>query len=213
MEAGVSFAILGAEELCNGETARRLGNEYLFQSMAQACIEVFKTYNVKKILTNCPHCFNTLKNEFPQFGGHYEVIHATEFVKRLIAAGKIKFKANGSQTVTFHDSCYLGRYNDIFDAPRDILQLIPGVRLREMERNRKFGMCCGAGGGRMWVDEEPSKRVNIKRVEQALETNPDAVAVACPYCMTMIDDGLKSKDMEEKVKTLDVMELVAEAMV
>ena len=212
-KAGVSFAILGAEELCNGETARRLGNEYLFQSMAQACIEVFKSYNVKKILTNCPHCFNTLKNEFPQFGGHYEVIHATEFVKRLIAAGKIKFKANGSQTVTFHDSCYLGRYNDIFDAPRDILQLIPGVRLREMERNRKFGMCCGAGGGRMWVDEEPSKRVNIKRVEQALETNPDAVAVACPYCMTMIDDGLKSKDMEEKVKTLDVMELVAEAMV
>jgi Fe-S oxidoreductase len=212
-KAGVSFAILGTEELCNGETARRLGNEYLFQSMAQACIEVFKTYNVKKILTNCPHCFNTLKNEFPQFGGHYEVIHATEFVKRLIAAGKIKFKANGSRTVTFHDSCYLGRYNDIFDAPRDILQLIPGVRLREMERNRKFGMCCGAGGGRMWVDEEPSKRVNIKRVEQALETNPDAVAVACPYCMTMIDDGLKSKDMEEKVKTLDVMELVAGAMV
>jgi Fe-S oxidoreductase len=212
-KAGVNFAILGAEELCNGETARRLGNEYLFQSMAQACIEVFKSYNVKKILTNCPHCFNTIKNEFPQFGGHYEVIHATEFVKRLIAAGKIQFKANGSRTVTFHDSCYLGRYNDIFDAPRDILQLIPGVRLREMERNRKFGMCCGAGGGRMWVDEEPSKRVNTKRVEQALETNPDAVAVACPYCMTMIDDGLKSKDMEEKVKTLDVMELVAEAMV
>ena len=211
-KAEVSFAILGAEELCNGETARRLGNEYLFQSMAQACIEVFKSYNVKKILTNCPHCFNSLKNEFPQFGGHYEVIHATEFVKRLIAAGKIKFKANGSRTVTFHDSCYLGRYNDIFDAPRDILQLIPGVRLREMERNRKFGMCCGAGGGRMWLEEEPSKRVNIKRVEQALETNPDAVAVACPYCMTMIDDGLKSKDMEEKVKTLDVMELVAEAM-
>jgi Fe-S oxidoreductase len=212
-KAGVSFAILGTEELCNGETARRLGNEYLFQSMAQACIEVFKSYNVKKILTNCPHCFNTIKNEFPQFGGNYEVIHATEFVKRLIAAGKIQFKANGSRAVTFHDSCYLGRYNDIFDAPRDILQQIPGVRLREMERSRKFGMCCGAGGGRMWVDEEPSKRVNIKRVEQALETSPDAVAVACPYCMTMIDDGLKSKDMEEKVKTLDVMEMVAEAMV
>lgn len=212
-KAGVNFAILGAEELCNGETARRLGNEYLFQSMAQACIEVLNGYNVKKILTNCPHCFNTLKNEFPQFGGHYEVIHATEFVKRLIAAGKIQFKGNGSQAVTFHDSCYLGRYNDIFDAPRDILQLIPGVQLREMERNRKFGMCCGAGGGRMWLEEEPSKRVNIRRVEQALETNPDAVAVACPYCMTMVDDGLKSKNMEEKVKVLDVMELVAEAMV
>jgi Fe-S oxidoreductase len=212
-KAGVNFAILGAEELCNGETARRLGNEYLFQSMAQACIEVLNGYNVKKILTNCPHCFNTLKNEFPQFGGHYEVIHATEFVKRLIAAGKIQFKGNGSQAVTFHDSCYLGRYNDIFDAPRDILQLIPGVQLREMERNRKFGMCCGAGGGRMWLEEEPSKRVNIRRVEQALETNPDAVAVACPYCMTMVDDGLKSKNMEEKVKALDIMDLVAEAMV
>jgi Fe-S oxidoreductase len=212
-KAGVNFAILGAEELCNGETARRLGNEYLFQSMAQACIEVLNGYNVKKILTNCPHCFNTLKNEFPQFGGHYEVIHATEFVKRLIAAGKIRFKANGAQAVTFHDSCYLGRYNDIFDAPRDILRLVPGVQLREMERGRKFGMCCGAGGGRMWLEEEPSKRVNIRRVEQALETNPDAVAVACPYCMTMVDDGLKSKNMEEKVKALDIMELVAEAMV
>jgi Fe-S oxidoreductase/prepilin signal peptidase PulO-like enzyme (type II secretory pathway) len=212
-KAGVNFAILGEEELCNGETARRLGNEYLFQSMAQACIEVLNGYKVKKILTNCPHCFNTLKNEFPQFGGHYEVIHATEFVKRLIAAGKIQFKSNGARAVTFHDSCYLGRYNDIFDAPRDILQLIPGVQLREMERNRKFGMCCGAGGGRMWLEEEPSKRVNIRRVEQALETNPDAVAVACPYCMTMVDDGLKSKNMEEKVQALDIMELVADAMV
>jgi Fe-S oxidoreductase len=198
--------------MCNGETARRIGNEYLFQSMAQACIEVFNGYNVKKIITNCPHCFNTLKNEYPQFGGNYEVIHATEFVKRLIAAGKIQFKSNGSQVVTYHDSCYLGRYNDIFDAPRDILQLIPGVQLREMERTRKFGMCCGAGGGRMWMEEEPTKRVNIKRVEQALETNPDAVAVACPFCMTMVDDGLKSKNMEEKVKAVDVMELVADNM-
>jgi Fe-S oxidoreductase len=211
-KAGVDFAILGVEELCNGETARRIGNEYLFQSMAQACIEVFNGYNVKKIITNCPHCFNTLKNEYPQFGGNYEVIHATEFVKRLIAAGKIQFNSNGSRAVTYHDSCYLGRYNDIFDAPRDILQLIPGVELREMERNRKFGMCCGAGGGRMWMEEEPTKRVNIKRVEQALETNPDAVAVACPFCMTMVDDGLKSKNMEEKVKAVDVMELVADNM-
>ncbi len=211
-KAGVDFAILGVEELCNGETARRIGNEYLFQSMAQACIEVFNGYKVKKIITNCPHCFNTFKNEYPQFGGNYEVIHATEFVKRLIAAGKIQFNAGSAQAVTYHDSCYLGRYNDIFDAPRDILQLIPGVQLREMERTRKFGMCCGAGGGRMWMEEEPTKRVNIRRVEQALETNPDVVAVACPYCMTMVDDGLKSKNMEEKVKTLDVMELVAENM-
>ncbi len=212
-KAGVDFAILGSEELCNGETARRLGNEYLFQSMAQACADVLNGYKVKKILTNCPHCFNTLKNEFPQFGGNYEVIHATEFVKQLIAGGKIQFKLNGAQAITYHDSCYLGRYNNIFDAPRDILQLIPGVELREMDRSRKFGMCCGAGGGRMWLEEEPTKRVNIKRVEQALDTHPDAVAVACPYCMTMVDDGLKSKNMEEKVKALDIMELVADAMV
>ncbi|MFI5395630.1 MAG: (Fe-S)-binding protein [Candidatus Binatia bacterium] len=212
-KAEVDFAILGDEEMCNGETARRIGNEYLFQSMAQACIEVLNGYKVKKILTNCPHCLNTLKNEFPQFGGNYQVTHATEFVKELIAAGKIRFKADGAQAITYHDSCYLGRYNDIFDAPRDILQSMPGVKLQEMERNRKFGMCCGAGGGRMWMEEEPTKRVNIRRVEQALETNPDAVAVACPYCMTMVDDGIKSKNMEEKVKALDIMELVADAMV
>jgi Fe-S oxidoreductase len=211
-KADVDFAILGKEELCNGETARRIGNEYLFQSMAEACNEVLKGYNVRKILTNCPHCFNTLKNEFPQFGGNYEVIHATEFVRQLIAAGKIEFNMNGGKDVTYHDSCYLGRYNDIFDAPRDILQLIPGIHLKEMERNRKFGMCCGAGGGRMWMEEDPDKRVNIARVEQALETDPTAVAVACPYCMTMIDDGLKAKNMEEKVQALDVMELVAENM-
>jgi Fe-S oxidoreductase len=211
-KAGVDFAILGKEELCNGETARRIGNEYLFQSMAEACNEVLKGYNVRKILTNCPHCFNTLKNEFPQFDGHYEVTHATEFVRQLIADGKVDFKANGSKNVTFHDSCYLGRYNDVFDAPREILELIPGVKLNEMDRNRKFGMCCGAGGGRMWMEEESDKRVNFRRVEQALETNPDAVAVACPYCLTMVDDGLKSKNMEEKVQTLDVMEMVVESM-
>jgi Fe-S oxidoreductase len=210
--AGVDFAILGEEEPCNGETARRIGNEYLYQAMAQACVDLLNGYKVKKILTNCPHCFNTMKNEFPQFGGNYEVLHATEFVKQLIAAGKIRFRGNGAQAVTFHDSCYLGRYNDVFDAPRDILKVLPGVEVREMERNRKFGMCCGAGGGRMWMEEEPTKRVNIRRVEQALETTPDVVAVACPFCMTMIDDGLKSKNMEEKVKALDIMELVADAM-
>jgi len=211
-KAGVDFAILGKEELCNGETARRIGNEYLFQSMAQLCTEVLNGYHVKKILTNCPHCFNTLKNEFPQFGGHYEVVHATGFVQQLIAAGKIEFHLNGRKDVTYHDSCYLGRYNDIYDAPRDILQLIPGVTLKEPERNRKFGMCCGAGGGRMWMEEEPTQRVNTRRVEQLLETNPDTVAVACPYCMTMIDDGIKGKGMEEKVQALDVMELVAGSM-
>jgi Fe-S oxidoreductase len=211
-QAGVDFAILGVEEPCNGETARRLGNEYLFQSMAQTCAETLNGHQVKKILTNCPHCFNTLKNEYPQFGGNFEVVHATEFVKQLIAAGKIEFKTNGTQAVTYHDSCYLGRYNDVFEAPRDILATIPGVELREMTRNRRFGMCCGAGGGKMWFEEDPKQRVNERRVEQALETNPDVVAVACPYCMTMIDDGLKGKGADEKVKALDVMELVAGAM-
>ncbi|MBI4518390.1 MAG: (Fe-S)-binding protein [Deltaproteobacteria bacterium] len=211
-QAGVDFAILGAEEPCNGETARRIGNEYLFQSMAQMCVEVLNGYKVKKIITNCPHCFNTLKNEYPQFGGHYQVVHATEFVQQLIAAGKIEFKTDGLQSIAYHDSCYLGRYNEVYQAPREILSTIPGVRLKEMARNRRTGMCCGAGGGRMWMEEEPTQRVNIRRVEQALETNPDTVAVACPYCMTMIDDGLKAKGMEEKVRALDVMELVAASM-
>lgn len=211
-KANVDFAILGKEEMCNGETARRIGNEYLFQSMAQMCNEVLQGYGVRKIITNCPHCFNTLKNEFPQFGGTYEVVHATEFVRKLIAEGRVEFNMDGEKAITYHDSCYLGRYNDIFDAPREILGLIPGVTLNEMERSRKFGMCCGAGGGRMWMEEEPDKRVNIRRVEQALETKPDVVAVACPYCMTMVDDGLKAKEMEGKVEALDVMELVADHM-
>jgi Fe-S oxidoreductase len=211
-QAGVDFAILGKEELCNGETARRIGNEYLFQSMAQMNVEVLNQYNVKKILTNCPHCFNTLKNEYPQFGGNYDVVHATELVRDLIAQGKVQFNVNGTQTVTYHDSCYLGRYNEVYDAPREILSLIPGTQIKEPERSRKFGMCCGAGGGRMWMEEDADKRVNFRRVDQLLETSPDTVAVACPFCMTMIDDGLKSKGMEEKVQALDVMEIVADRM-
>lgn len=211
-KAGVDFAILGPEETCNGETARRIGNEYLFQSMAQMTVEVLGTYNVRKIITNCPHCFNTFKNDYPQFGGNYEVIHGTELVERLIREGKIQFGVDGDRAITYHDSCYLGRYNDVFEAPRNILQLIPGTSLKEMERSRNFGMCCGAGGGRMWMEEEPTQRVNYKRVEQALETKPDVVAVACPFCMTMIDDGLKAKG-EERVQALDVMEIVADRMV
>jgi len=214
-QAGVDFAILGKEELCNGETARRIGNEYLFQSMAEMCNEVIQGYNVKKILTNCPHCFNTLKNEFPQFGGNYDVVHAVEFVRDLLADGRIAMNddtGREKRTITYHDSCYLGRYNDVYDAPREILQGIPGVRLKEMDRNRKFGMCCGAGGGRMWMEEDADKRVNVNRVEQALETKPDAVAVACPFCMTMIDDGLKSKNLEGQVEAVDVMELVADRL-
>jgi len=210
--ANVDFAILGVEEPCNGETARRIGNEYLFQTMAQMAVEVMSTYKVRKIITNCPHCFNTFKNDYPQFGGTYEVVHATELVEKLIADGHLSFQLGQDRTVTFHDSCYLGRYNDVFEAPRNVLGMIPGVQLKEMQRSRRFGMCCGAGGGRMWMEEEPTQRVNTRRVEQALDTRPDAVAVACPFCMTMIDDGLKAKGMEDKVPALDVMEIVASAM-
>jgi Fe-S oxidoreductase len=210
--ANVDFAILGVEEPCNGETARRIGNEYLFQTMAQTAVEVLGSYKVRKIVTNCPHCFNTFKNDYPQFGGNYEVVHATELVEHLITAGKLSFALGQDRAVTFHDSCYLGRYNDVFEAPRNILGMIPGLQLREMQRNRRFGMCCGAGGGRMWMEEEPSQRVNTRRVDQALETSPDAVAVACPFCMTMIDDGLKAKGLEHKVPALDVMEIVAAQM-
>jgi Fe-S oxidoreductase len=213
-KGGIDFAILGVEEPCNGDSARRIGNEYMFQTMAQMCIELFESYKVKKIITNCPHCYNTFKNEYPQFGGNYEVVHGTELVAKLIAEGKIKFKPNGDGTraVTYHDSCYLGRYNDIVDQPRKVLQSIPGLLLREMERTRRFGMCCGAGGGRMWMEEDPKQRVNTRRVEQALETKPDVVAVACPFCMTMVDDGLKAKGLEETIQALDVMELVAANM-
>ncbi len=210
--AKVDFAILGVEEPCNGETARRIGNEYLFQTMAQTAVEVLGGYQVRKIVTNCPHCFNTFKNDYPQFGGNYEVVHATELVEQLIAAGKLSFQLGQERAITFHDSCYLGRYNEVFEAPRNILGMVPGVQLREMQRSRRFGMCCGAGGGRMWMEEDPSQRVNTRRIEQALETNPDAVAVACPFCMTMIDDGLKAKGLEDKVPALDVMEIVAGAM-
>jgi Fe-S oxidoreductase len=211
--AQVDFAILGVEEPCNGETARRIGNEYLFQTMAQMAVEVLNGYQVRKIITNCPHCFNTFKNDYPQFGGNFEVVHATELVDRLIAEGRLELNGAGQpRAITYHDSCYLGRYNGVFDAPRNILGRLPGVQVREMQRSRRFGMCCGAGGGRMWMEEEPTQRVNFRRVDQALETSPDAVAVACPFCMTMIDDGLKSKGLEEKVPALDVMELVANSL-
>ena len=211
-KAGVSFAILGKEELCNGETARRIGNEYLFQTMAQSLIEVFEKYGVKKILTNCPHCFNTLKNEYPQLGGKYQVIHAAEFVHELIREGKIVLAQELPNKVTYHDSCYYGRYNQIYDAPREVIRGIKGSQLQEMNKCRHDAMCCGAGGGWMWMEEPKDKRVNYIRVQQALETNPDIIAVSCPYCMIMMEDGLKAKGVDEKVKTLDVMELVERVM-
>jgi len=207
-KAGVSFAILGTEEPCNGETARRLGNEYLFQSMAQSTIEVFKNYAVKKIIVNCPHCFNTLKNEYPQFGGHYEVIHAAELISHLIQEGKLTPQQGAPKKVTYHDSCYYGRYNDIYDTPREVLARATGTPPQEMHRHKQTGMCCGGGGGWMWMEEPQDKRVNHLRVEQALETNPDVIAVSCPFCMIMLEDGLKAKNAEERVQILDVVEIV-----
>jgi Fe-S oxidoreductase len=206
-KAGVNFACLAKQELCNGETARRLGNEYLYQTMAQMCVESMNAAATRKILVNCPHCFNTIKNEFPQFGGQYEVIHAAEFVKQLIHSGRLVVDGRFGKKTAYHDSCYYGRFNDVYDEPREVLAK-SGAGVVEIERHKHFGMCCGAGGGRMWIEEDPDKRVNLLRTAQALETDPEAIAVSCPFCMTMLSDGIKAKDLEEKVQTLDVMEIV-----
>ncbi len=209
-KAGVDFAILGKDELCNGETARRLGNEYLYQSMVQMLVEVLNGAGVKKIIVNCPHCFNTFRNEYPQFGGTYEVIHAAELVQQLLAQGKIALKRDGfeGKPVTYHDSCYYGRFNNVYDSPREVIKAVTGEAPREMERHGRTGMCCGAGGGRMWIEEDPDKRVNLLRTDQALETEPAVIAMSCPFCMTMIGDGIKHKDLEDKVLALDVMEMI-----
>ncbi len=210
-KAGVSFAVLGPEEPCNGETARRLGNEYLFQTMAEAAVEVMNGYGVRKVIANCPHCFNTLKNEYPQFGGDYEVLSAAELVDHLFKAGKLTVREDLDLNVTYHDSCYYGRHNNIYESPRQVIAKIMGKAPHEMERHRQTGMCCGGGGGWMWMDEPQDQRVNILRAEQALETHPDVVAVSCPFCMTMLSDGVKAKEVDERVRVLDVMELVDRA--
>lgn len=207
MKAGIDFACLANEEPCNGDSARRLGNEYLYQAMAQMCVETFNGYSVKKVITNCPHCFNTIKNELPQFEGHYEVIHAAELVRDLITKGRLQVPAEFDKRVAYHDSCYYGRFNDVYDEPRDVLTA-SGATLEEMKKHKHFGMCCGAGGGRMWIEEDADKRVNLMRTDQALETNPEVIAVSCPFCMTMLSDGIKAKDLEDRVETLDVMEIV-----
>ena len=209
---GVKFGILGAEEGCCGDPVRRIGNEYLYKMLVEANIETMSRYQVKKILTTCPHCFTNLKNEYPQFGGNFEVIHQTEFLYNLLKHRKLKLKRIDPITVTYHDSCYLGRYNQIYEIPRRILTSIPGVRLKEMDRSRSRSFCCGGGGGRMWMEEHIGKRINETRIEQALELKPDVVATACPYCLTMLSDGLKAKKMEESVKALDIAELLEKSL-
>lgn len=207
--AGVSFGILGPEEKCTGDPARRIGNEYLFQMLAQENIEVLKGYGVKKILTQCPHCFNTLKNEYPQFGGNFEVIHHTQLIADLLAQGRIRPQQDVMARAVYHDSCYLGRYNDVYDAPRKILDAIPGLQRMEMDRHREKGFCCGAGGGHAFMEETIGRRVNHMRVEQALERKPDTLVSACPFCLTMFEDGKKAKGVEETLKTMDVAEIVS----
>ncbi|ABO50302.1 protein of unknown function DUF224, cysteine-rich region domain protein [Desulforamulus reducens MI-1] len=206
--AGVNFGILGPEEKCCGDSARRLGNEYLAQELINSNIETLNNYGVKKIVTTCPHCLTVLKDEYPQFGGNYEVLHHTQFINQLIQAGKLKFKqADSMKKITYHDSCFLGRYQDEYEAPRQIINRLPGINLVEMTRNKTKGFCCGAGGGRMWL-EEHGTRINVMRTEQALETNAEIIATNCPFCLTMIEDGVKDKEATEKVKAFDLAELV-----
>jgi len=215
--AGVKFAILGEEETCNGEAARRLGNEYLYQTQAAANVERLNAYGVKKILTQCPHCLNTLKNELPQFGGHYEVAHHTEVIARLVAEGRLRPAEASSlagQPVTFHDPCYLARWNGVTEAPRQALGAVPNLSLREMARSRTQGFCCGAGGGRMWLEEKLGTRINQNRVEEATRAlgQGGVVATGCPFCLTMLRDGVNELGREEKLRVLDVAEIVAEGI-
>jgi Fe-S oxidoreductase len=209
-QAGVRFAILGREETCSGDPARRLGNEYLFQTLAQQNVEMLNGYGVKKVVTNCPHCFNTLRNEYEDFGGTYQVVHGTELVAELIAEGRIRLAPSQPKSITFHDPCYLGRHNEVYDAPRDVLHAIPGLEVKELPRSREYGLCCGAGGGRMWLDEKIGARINQTRFAEIEELGTDAVAVACPFCMVMI--GNAKTEMNGKTEAFDVLELAAQAL-
>ncbi|TSI09309.1 (Fe-S)-binding protein [Lysinibacillus sp. BW-2-10] len=212
-EAGVNFAILGNEELNSGDTARRLGNEYLFQELCMQNIETFKNYNVKKIVTIDPHTYNSFKNEYPEFGLEAEVYHHTELIWELLEDKKITPVKEVHESIAYHDSCYLGRYNNIFDIPRNILKSIPGVQVLEMERNRNDAMCCGAGGGMMWVEDKQGKRVNVERTEQALSLKPTTIGSNCPYCLTMMTDGVKAAEKEEEVSALDIAEIVEKSLI
>jgi Fe-S oxidoreductase len=212
-KAGVDFAVLGSEEGCCGDPARRLGNEYLYQMQAAANIEVFKGYGVKKIVTACPHCMNSIQNEYKQFGGDFEVIHHSQMLAKLIADGKLVVPAGEEpSTIAFHDSCYLGRYNGIYDAPRDILGALPGTHLHEIDRSRVNGMCCGAGGGLMFREEHIGERMNQLRVKQLNEAKPELLASACPFCLVMLRDGVNELELGETLKTADVAELLAKRL-
>ena len=207
--AGVKFGILGIEESCCGEPARRLGNEYLFQMQAESNIGILKNYNVKKIVTACPNCYNTIKNEYPQFGGEFEVIHHTDFIASLLKEGKIRILKGDGGVVTYHDSCYLGRHNDIYESPRQVLNSIPDITMVEMESNKERSFCCGGGGGRMWLEERIGQRISEMRVEQVVDAKAQIIATACPFCLQMFDDAIKAKELEESLRVIDIAELVA----
>lgn len=211
----ISFAVLGREEMCTGDPARRAGNEFMFQMMAYQNIQTLNNYGIKKIVTACPHCFNIFKNEYPELGGYYDVIHHTTFLQQLIDEGKIKMKEDGEfrgKRITYHDSCYLGRANGIYEAPRKILEQLD-AELVEMKRCRSKGLCCGAGGAQMFKEEEPGKkRVSTERTEEALSTGAKIIAAACPFCNTMLTDGIKAAEKEEEVKVLDLAEIIAASM-
>lgn len=210
----IKFAVLGTEESCTGDPARRAGNEFLFQMQAMSNIQVLNGYGIKKIVTACPHCFNTIKNEYAELGGNYDVIHHSAFLQQLINEGKIKLEGGGSfkgKKITYHDSCFLGRANNIYEAPRAVLEALD-ADLVEMKRCRTTGLCCGAGGAQMFKDAEKGKKeINIERTEEALATGASTIAVACPFCMTMMSDGVKNKEREADVKVKDLAELIAEA--
>ncbi len=214
-KVGINYAILGKEEMCTGDPVRRAGNEFMFQMMAYQNIQILNNYGIKKIVTACPHCFNTLKNEYPVLGGTYEVIHHTTFLQSLIDEGKIKMKEGGifkGKKITYHDSCYLGRSNNIYEAPRKVLEALD-AELVEMKRCRSNGLCCGAGGAQMFKEEEKgTSRVNIDRSNEAIATGASVIAAACPFCNTMMTDGVKLADKEETVQVLDVAELIAQSM-
>ena len=208
----IKYAILGKEEMCTGDPARRAGNEFMFQMMAYQNINILNGYGIKKIVTACPHCFNTLKNEYPELGGTYEVIHHATFLQQLIDEGKIKMTEGGSfkgKKITYHDSCYLGRANNIYEAPRKVLEALD-VALVEMKRCKSNGLCCGAGGAQMFKEEEKGDtRINLERTKEALETGASIIAAACPFCNTMLTDGVKNSNKEEEVQVLDIAELIA----
>jgi len=211
----VKFAVLGTEESCTGDPARRAGNEFTFQMLAQQNIQVLNGYGVKKIVTACPHCFNTLKNEYPELGGNYEVIHHSTFLQQLINEGRVKLEGGGEfkgKKIVYHDSCYLGRSNNIYEAPRKVLEALD-AELVEMKRCKSNGLCCGAGGAQMFKEDEPgNKRINTERTNEALETGATFIASACPFCNTMMTDGIKNREKENEVAVLDIAEMIAASM-